>query len=223
MYYFIIVLNAILLIYTIATFIAPQKALFFIKDKAKRKRWPASTLVLVCYFLLGMAMEAGLNATPEGEEANARIEQQRAEENALAQSKRDRELRDSLTRVEIDAFNKKVDAHRLSTAGPTDSTWRAEQMMFARRDSLNLVWAENTLDNKFGIDKGSDLFRQLDNCIKMAASSTWRTPAFNTYYDNPNSYEDDAISSDGRKLQEKMNSNNKEAIRINKKFSDKIR
>lgn len=65
MYQFLLTVNAIFFIYVFAVFIAPQKTLFFIKDKPKRKRIPYSLIVLACYVGWFALMSPVIEKTPE--------------------------------------------------------------------------------------------------------------------------------------------------------------
>lgn len=65
MYQFLLTVNAIFFIYVFAVFIAPQKTLFFIKDKPKRKRVPYSLIVLACYIGWFALMSPVIEKTPE--------------------------------------------------------------------------------------------------------------------------------------------------------------
>ena len=65
MYQLLLTVNAVFLIYVFAVFVAPQKTLFFIKDKSKRKRIPYSLIVLACYIGWFALMSPVIEKTPE--------------------------------------------------------------------------------------------------------------------------------------------------------------
>lgn len=215
-------INAVLLIYAIWAMVSPKTALFFISDKSRRKRWPGSFIALGVWILFFIIAAPIVENSPETQqqreyerlEAEAKAEKD-AEERAHAVS-------DSILRVRIEALEKDEKYGALNTAGPENEIWRYQQQLFAQRDSLNLRWVDYTLDNKFSVEKGSELFYQIDNILKSAATSTWRDRTYSGYYDNPGQYTDSIIRKDGKHLQTLMDRNKREALRINRKFNGKI-
>lgn len=219
----LLTINAILLIYTIWAMASPKTALFFIHDKTNRKRWPGSFIIAGVWILFFIIVAPIVQGSPE-------MQQQREAERLEAEAEarkdaRERELavNDSILRVQIDALNRDAEQGALNTEGPTSEVWRYQQTLFAKRDSLNLKWVEQTLDNKFSVDKGSELFYQMDDILKSASTSTWKSQSFSGYYDNPGQYEDSIIVKNGIELQRLMENNKREALRINRKFNDKIK
>lgn len=218
----LLTINAILLIYAIWAIASPKTALFFIHDKANRKRWPGSFIIAGVWILFFIIVAPIVQDSPEMQKQR---EDERLEAGAEARKEaRERELaiNDSILRVQIDALNRDAEHGALNTDGPTSEVWRYQQTLFAKRDSLNLIWVEQTLDNKFSVDKGSELFYQMDDIIKTAANSTLQNRSFSGYYNNPGQYEDSIIVKSGIELQRLIDQNKREALRINRKFSEKI-
>lgn len=219
----LLTINAILLIYAIWAMASPKTALFFIHDKANRKRWPGSFIIAGVWILFFIIVGPIVQDSPE---MRKQREDERLEAEAKARKEaRERELviKDSILRVQIDALNRDAEHGVLSNAGPTDEIWRFQQSLFAKRDSINLKWADYTLDNRFSVDKGSELFYQIDDVLKSAATSTWQNRSFSGYYNNPGQYQDSIIEKDGIRLQRLMDHNKREALRINRIFNSKIK
>lgn len=219
----LLTVNAILLVYAIWAMASPKTALFFIPNKANRKRWPGSFIVagvwIVFFIIVGPIVQNSPETLKQKEEERLEAEaqaQKEAEERAHAVS-------DSILRARIDALELDVKHGALNTDGPTNEIWRYQQWLFAERDSINLKWVDHTLNDKFSIEKGSELFSQIDNILKSAATSTWQNSSYSGYYDNPAQYGDSVIAKDGATLQRLMDYNKREALRINRKFNSKVK
>lgn len=219
----LLTVNAILLIYAIWAIASPKTALFFIPNKANRKRWPGSFIVagvwIVFFIIAGPIVQNSPETLKQKEEERLEAEaqaQKEAEERAHAVS-------DSILRARIDALELDAKHGALNTDGPTNEIWRYQQWLFAERDSINLKWVDHTLNDKFSVENGSELFSQIDNILKSAATSTWQNRSYSGYYDNPAQYGDSVIAKDGITLQRLMDSNKSEALRLNKKFIKMIK
>lgn len=219
----LLTVNAILLIYAIWAMASPKTALFFIPNKANRKRWPGSFIVagvwIVFFIIAAPVVQNSPETLKQKEEKHLEAEaqaQKEAEERAHAVS-------DSILRARIEALELDAKHGALNTDGPTNEIWRYQQWLFAERDSINLKWVDHTLNDKFSIEKGSELFSQIDNILKSAATSTWQNRSYSGYYDNPAQYGDSVIAKDGATLQRLMDYNKREALRINKKFNSKVK
>lgn len=223
MYYFLIILNAVLFCIVILAFVMPQRTLFFVKNREKRKRFPYAFLVLVVYLVLFFAMIPLIDNTPEVIAEREAEEQERIAEIQQQEAERSKEINDSILRSKIDILNENESKGALNNEGPTSPDWRAEQLLKAQRDSLNLIWVEYQLDNKISIKKGSKEYSEINKYI--TGTSNWIDPAYKVYFGNPTSYDYDQsdIRSDAFRLQELMNRNSKEAVRLNQKFNGKIK
>lgn len=223
MYYILIILNLILLAYVVFTFVKPQKALFFIKDSAKRKIMPYSLLVLVAYLVVFFILAGVIDNTDERKSEVVQKEERIKEEEAQKEADQAAKDRDSQIRTDVHALNQLIEQNRLSHDGPDSRVWREQQYLFAQRDSLNLVWVEDMLDNHFNIKKDSKEARDIDDCLIMAASSTWKDQNFASYYNHPRSYQNDSVANAGLSLQRIMDRNSKWAVRLNKRFNEMLK
>lgn len=111
MYEFLLTVNAIFFIYVFAVFIAPQKTLFFIKDKLKRKRVPYSLIVLVCYIGWFALMSPVIEKTPE------RKLERLEEADSIALSKWD---------SDNDAYGERLNTNEIELNEYLKGTWGSE-------------------------------------------------------------------------------------------------
>lgn len=111
MYQFLLTVNAVFFIYVFAVFIAPQKTLFFIKDKTKRKRVPYSLIVLACYIGWFALMSPVIEKTPERK--LERIE----EADSIALSKWD---------SDSDAYGESLNSNEIELNEYLKGTWVSE-------------------------------------------------------------------------------------------------
>lgn len=219
----LLTVNAILLVYAIWAMASPKTALFFISNKANRKRWPGAFIVAVIWIVFFIIAAPVVQNSPE---TLKQKEEKRLEAESLAQKEADERahaVSDSILRDRIEALELDAKHGALNTDGPTNEIWRYQQWLFAERDSINLKWVDHTLNDKFSVEKGSELFSQIDNILKSAATSTWQNRSYSGYYDNPAQYGDSVIAKDGATLQRLMDYNKREALRINRKFNSKVK
>ena len=137
--------NAILFFYAIWAMVSPKTALFFIHDKANRKRWPGSFIVAGVWIVFFIIAAPIVENSPETQQQR---EEKRLEAEAQAQKEaeeRAHAVSDSILRARIDALELDAKHGVLNTDGPTNEIWRYQQWLFAERDSINLRWADHTL------------------------------------------------------------------------------
>lgn len=223
MYYIVLLLNFVLLAYVVFAFVKPQIALFFVKDTNKRKRVPYSLIVLGAYLVFFFVASGYIENTPERKAEIAEQERIESEKKARAEAEQAAIEWDKEIRRKVGGLNIREQEGRLDDDGPDSKHWRVEQKLLAQRDSLNLVWVENILDNRFSIERGSSEATDIDKYLKIAAYPYWVSKKYSVYYNNPNSLADSLAKADGRELQFLMDKNNKKAIRLNQKFSSKLK
>lgn len=190
MYEFLTAVNATLFIYVAWAWIAPSTALFFIRDKERRRRKPIC-LWLTLGYLAVFCILAPLVQNTEG----YKVEQaEKAEQERLALAKEAQEVaaqrQDSILRADIDLL---INKGHISQDGPTDALWRYQQWLLAKRDSINLAYVNYQLDNLWDVEKGSPEFFEYDRLLTNAANPKWTQKSkYRSYYENATEFTDSA-------------------------------
>lgn len=221
MYALLSAINAVLFVYVAWAWVSPKTALFFIKCKDKRRR-NLMCLWLTLGYLVVFFVLATLGENTDGfmKEQSENMERERIETEKSAKDSAEHK-RDSLLRDEIDRCASNAVTNQ---AGPTDASWRRQQWLFAKRDSINLSYVNYQLNNKFSVDKVSKEFYEFDRMLTNAANPKWpQKDKYRIYYEDATAFTDSAQHEDCVVLMRLIDRNNKEAIRITQKFNGKIK
>lgn len=195
MYYMLLGINQLLLIYFFATLIAPKKTLFFVKNVVKRKRIPYSLVILGVYVVFFIVCAPIIDDTPERKAERAKIEQEKAIAAQDSINQRNAEIRDSILHKDLDALAELEKVGALSKTGPDNAEWRRQQLLFAQRDSVNLVWASAHIHSSIS---GESM--RANRTVKEIAKVEWRDDRFMDYYTSMPKGGNPTILNDSKRL-----------------------
>lgn len=192
------VLNLILFIYLVWVFVAPKSALFFVKDKAKRKRVPYAIFILIGYIVLMGAASSLVDDTQDNtskSEDVVNIESlEEPTEDYSEYSSDPTELTPEIIAAYDSIHKAGIELYRIEgkeyTSGPNKENWRTAQWILATANAstLKLIETEMLLESTPNSNKTGGL-RRLDPDKKKEfeskindAMATSLNPHFGGYY-----------------------------------------
>lgn len=154
----LLTVNAILFTYAIWAMASPKTALFFIPNKANRKRWPGSFIILAVWIVFGVfvgqmddaqtgteSTEAQTEIATESESAQPEVDYSEYDSDPTELTPEILAAYDSIHKAGIEVYE--IEGAKYNPkVGPNNETWRSIQWNNATLNATNLRLAENDIN-----------------------------------------------------------------------------